>query len=157
MPCHGFKSLDSAIGGSPVAQFNPGGYETKISSAHFMERPCLVGDLGMTSLNSWESLLHLLLPPNHAYFPLPQEMDVDFCTVVALSSLTSQAELFLSLFLFNAVREAGLQLCRLRARLSGHLASGHCSGDTLVLQGCLYKSSQEGPGITAGGTRKDVF
>lgn len=77
--------------------------------------------------------------------------------VLALSSLTSQAELLLSLFLFYAVREAGLQLCRLRERLSGHLACGHCSGGTLVLQGCLCKSSQEGTGITAGETWNDVI
>lgn len=111
----------------------------------------------MTSLNSWESLLHLLLPPNHCYCPLPQEMELDFCTVLPLCSLTSQAELMLSLFLFCAVREAGLQLCRLRARLSGHLAHGHCSGDTLVLQGSLCQSSQEGAGITAEGTRIDAI
>lgn len=109
----------------------------------------------MTSLNSWESLLHLLLPPNHCYCPLPQEMELDFCMVLPLCSLPSQAELMLSL-LFCAVREAGLQLCRLRARLSGHLANSHCSGDTLVLQGCLCQSRQEGPGIAAGGTQTDA-
>lgn len=116
-----------------------------------------MGDLGLTSLNSWESLLHLLLPPNHYCFLLPQEMGLDFCTVLALCSLASQAELLLSLFLFCAVREASLQLCRLRVRSSGHLASVHCSGDTLVLQGCLCKSCWSGTGITAGGTRNDVI
>lgn len=64
-----------------------------------METPCLVGDLGLTSLNSWESLLHLLLPRNHCCFLLPQEMGLDFCVVLALSSLASQAELLLSLVL----------------------------------------------------------
>lgn len=84
----------------------------------FLETPCLVGDLGLASLNSWECLLHLVLPPNCYCFPLPQEMGLDFSLVVALSSLASQAGLLLSLLLLYAVGEAGLQLtwCRLRGR-----------------------------------------
>lgn len=145
MPCHDFNAVDSLTGESPhsCAQFNPGGYETVIFLQHIYGDTLLSGRPRYTSLNSWEIMLHLLLSPNPCYCPLPQEMELDFCTVLPLCSLTSQAELMLSLFLFCAVREAGLQLCRLRARLSGDLANSHCSGDTLVLQGCLCQSSRK--------------
>lgn len=76
-----------------------------------------MGDLGLASLNFWVCLLHLVLPPNCCCFPLPQEMGLDFCLVVAVSSLASRAELLLSLLLY-AVREAGLQVtwCRVRGQ-----------------------------------------
>lgn len=75
MPCHDFNALDSPTGGSPItcAQFNPGGYETVRLPQHIYR-----ASVAMTSLNSWGSLLYLLLPPNHYYFHLPQEREAGF-------------------------------------------------------------------------------
>lgn len=98
------------MGGSPhtCASFNPGGYRTVGFLQLISGDTLLSRDLGLASLNSWECLLHLVLPLNRYCFPPPQEMGSGFVFL----GLASRAAAVSPLVTHG---EAGLQLtwCRL--------------------------------------------